>query len=363
LKICVICSGYSTVFGGVETVISELSEYWVKQGNEVYILSGWGKKEGPKRVKLLKLPFISYKIFRKIPFFKRMLSASELEGLSLVPFCILSLICLDPDIVLSNQLSETIPALILKFPSVMISQAPIRLRFKTFNRVDRVIVNDFDSYKSLNLDGIRTQLMFNGVNEPGNRDSDIQLLKKKYGISNNSIIILTIARLDSNKRINLLLDAFSLIKQEATLIIVGEGPELEYLKKQASSIKTGNKIVFVKPLPHDQVNELYQLCDVFTLPSKLEGMPLVLIEALSFGKTVVTNPAPVKKFILDRFGVFSNVEDPIEYSKSLIDALSSKIDINSEEFIQHMNKFQWSKISQQYIETFHEVLSERKSVK
>jgi glycosyltransferase involved in cell wall biosynthesis len=205
--------------------------------------------------------------------------------------------------------------------------------------------------------------MFNGVNDSSNGNPDLHLLREKYGISNNSIIILSIARLDSNKRINLLLDAFSLIKQEVTLIIVGEGPELEHLKKQATSINTGNKIVFVKPLPHDQVIELYQLCNVFTLPSKLEGMPLVLIEALSFGKTVVTNPAPVKKFILDKFGVFSNVEDPKEYSTSLIDAMSNKIDINSEEFIQHMNKFQWSIISQQYIETFHEVLSERKHAK
>ena len=361
MKICVICSGFSYIYGGVETVVFKLSEHWARQGHEVYILSGRGKKAGPKGVRLIKLPLVPLNYFKKIPLLTKIFSASEFEGLSLLPFALLCLMGINPDIVLSNQLAETLPAQILRIPCVMISQAPITLRFNAFKKADKVIVNDPQSYETLKEHGIRTELILNGVDKSGAPETNLKRLRAKYKVSSRSKVILTVARLDTNKRINLLIDAFKLIKQDATLIIVGEGPELTRLKKQASSIKSQNKIIFVKPMPHEQLKELYQLCDVFTLPSKLEGFGLVLLEALSFGKTVVTTPAPVKKFILGKFGVFTNVEDPHEYSENLLQAASNKLDVNSSEYIRHMQKFYWDHIALQYIEVFHGVLQKNHS--
>lgn len=360
MKICVICSGFSYIYGGVETAVFKLSEYWVKQGHKVYILSGRGRKSGIKGVKLIKLPFLPARYFQKVPLITKVFPADEFESLSMLPFALLCLIGIKPDIVLSNKLAETLPALILRIPCVMISQAPIRLRFNAFKKVDKVIVNDPQSYKVLKQYGINTEFILNGVDKPSIFKNDLKGLKAKYKIPDKSIVILSVARLDVNKRINLLIDAFKLIKEDATLIIVGEGPELPSLKKQASSINSRNKIIFLKPMPHGQLQELYQLCDVFTLPSKLEASPLVLLEALSFGKPVVTNPDPRKRFILGNFGIYTNVEDPNEYSKSLLYAASKRIDLTSFEYLCHIEKFDWKQIAQQYINVFSNILKEHR---
>lgn len=362
LKICIVCSGFSYIYGGVETVVFKLGEHWAREGHEVYILSGFGKKAGPKGVRLIRLPFIPLEYFQKIPLVSRIFPASEFEALSLLPFVLLCLITINPDIVLSNRLAETLPALILKIPCVMISQAPIRLRFNAFKKVEKVIVNDPQSYKMLKQYGIEVEFILNGVDKPDIMEKDLKELKAKYGIPDSSFVILTIARLDANKRINLLIDAFKLIREDATLVIVGEGPELSSLKKQASSVKSKNKkIIFLKPMPHSQLKELYQLCDVFTLPSKLEAFGLVLLEALAFGKSVVTSHEPRRKFILGNFGVYTDVENPCEYSRSLLHAVSNKIDVTSPEYLQHMQKFDWRQIAQHYIEVFNNVLKKTSS--
>jgi glycosyltransferase involved in cell wall biosynthesis len=358
MRICIICSGFSSIYGGVEESVFALSKLWVRHGHEVSIISGRGERVGPAQVRLIKLPFISRRIFQKIPFLRNLLQDTEFEALSLLPFALLYLLGNNSDIILSNQLAETLPAMILNIPSVMFSQAPIHLRFNAFKKVDKVIVNDFQSRKILGKYGIETELILNGVNRRF-KETDLEKLRAKYEISRASKVFLTVARLEKVKRINLLIDAFELIKQDAVLFIRGDGSELPALRKQASLIKSRNRIIFLKPMPQEQLDELYQLCDVFTLPSKLEGLPLVLIEALSFGKPVVTNSTPEKRFILGEFGVFTNVENPDDYSENLLRATLVKIDVASPEYLSHMAKFSWTQISQQYIRMLDVVLSNR----
>jgi glycosyltransferase involved in cell wall biosynthesis len=357
IKICVICSGFSSIYGGVETPVFKLSELWAKNGYEVCIISGRGKRTGPKGVRLIKLPFIPRKYFPNIPLLTRVFPNHELEGFSFLPSALLCLMGVDPDIVLSNQIGETFPALILGKPSIMISQAPIKMRFNTFKRASRVIVETPLSQEIIRKYGIDTDVILYGVDTSKTAEVKAKQLRLKYGISDNSIIILTVAQLVPHKRINLLIEAFKLIEQSATLIIVGEGSDLSRLRKQAHSANLDNKIIFVKPMPHNQLMEFYQLCDIFTLPSVCEPFGIVFIEALSFGKIIVTNlePEAVKRLVIGNFGVFTNVNDPIEYSKSLVQAASMRIDVSSAEYIQHMQKFNWNDIAFQYEKIFHEV--------
>ena len=356
MRICIICSGFSSIYGGLETSAFELSKRWATQGHEVLIISGRGEKTGPVQVRLIKLPFIPRKIFQHVPLLSKLLPSSEFEALSFLPFTLLYLLGKNFDVILSNQLVETLPALILNIPSVMISQAPLPLRFNAFKKVDSVIVNDFQSHAALRRYGIGTELILNGANNPL-QEANSEKLRTRYKIPKEAKVFLTVARLDKNKRVNLLIDAFERIQQDAVLIIVGDGSELLALEKQASLIKSKNRVFFVKPMAHEQLEQFYQICDVFTLPSKLEGLPLVLIEALRFGKPVVTNATPEKRFILGKFGVFTDVENPEDYSESLLRATLVKIDVTSSEYLFHMEKFSWTQISQNYIRVFTEILS------
>lgn len=364
MRICVVCSGFSSVFGGLETVYKKLCKQWAENGHEAIVISGFGSIPSLGKYKVLKTPLIPRKFLEKSgthAILKTLgLDSYELEGLSCLPFIALRLIKLKPDIVLSNTLFETIAPLKLGLPCVMVSQAFIQHRLKIFEKVDRVIVNDTESYKRLKELGIKTELILNGIEIPdATQKINMEALRAKHSIPNGSKVILTVARLHSFKRIPLLIDAFSLIRQHAILIIIGDGPELPSLKRQASRYSLQNKVIFLKHVLQQELDEFYQLCDVFTLPS-LESFGIVLLEALSYGKMVVTNPSPEKKFILDRFGLLTNVEDPEEYSMSLLQAASMKININSADYIEHMQKFNWNNIALQYMKVFQDVSQKRR---
>jgi glycosyltransferase involved in cell wall biosynthesis len=356
MKILFYCSGFLTVYGGVEESISALSEFFVRKNHSVFILSGFGSKNVSKHFTVIKFPFIPRKYFHFIPFLEKLFPLSEFEALSMLPFTFFLLFLIHPDIILSNQLAETLPSLMLGIPSVMISQSNDRMRINSFKKVDKVIVNDPRSIHKLKEYSVDSKLILNGFDNLSAKEDNcaecIINFKKNFKFNRNEKVILTIARLDQNKRINLLIEAVSVMDIPVSLIIIGDGPELKNLKKQASSLNSEHHVFFLKPMPHDKLRKYYQICDVFTLPSKIEGLPLVLIEALSWKKTVVVNSTPEKRYILGDYGIYTNVENKYEYSRSLSDARELEVNVDFEKYI---SKFKWDAISEEYLKLFAEI--------
>lgn len=359
MRICVICSGFASWYGGVETSLKYLVQYWIKYGNDVYILSGWGSKTMPENVKIIKLPFISRRYFDKLPLVNKLffLPTFELEGFTMLPFLLPYLKRVNPHIVLTVTLPETIASLLLGFPTIMISQAGTWYRLKLYRKADLIIVNEPFSLIRLKSMGFKVNFILNGVEIKEIQPSFLETVRSKYKIPKEGIKILSVARLDGQKRIHLLIEAFKLIREKATLIIVGEGPELARLQQMCALLQ--NRVIFLSRVPHEEVLALYKLCDVFSLPSLGEACSLVIIEALSSGKPVVTNPEPVKKFLLDGYGIFVNVEDPKKYAEGLMIAASKGLNVKSPKFRRYIHKFSWDKIAEDYIDTFKEILDQR----
>jgi len=317
----------------------------------------------PNGVKVLKIPFISRKYFDKLPLINRFLfflPTFELESFSMLPFLLPRLKKVNPDLVLTVTLPETMASLLLGFPTIMISQAGSWYRLNIYKKVDLIIVNEPFSLFRLKSMGFKVKLILNGVEIKNIEPSFLEEVRSKYNIPKNGIKILSIARLDSQKRIHFLIEAFKLIQEKAVLVIVGEGPELQRLKQMCTSIQ--NRVIFLSRVPHEEILALHKLCDVFSLPSSGEAFGLVIMEALSSGKHVVTNPEPVKKFLLNDYGIFVNVEDPKKYSQALLFAATHKLDTSCIKFKKYVSKFSWEKIAQEYLDVFRRVLQERDKI-
>jgi len=69
--------------------------------------------------------------------------------------------------------------------------------------------------------------------------------------------------------------------------LIGDGPERHALEKKARALELEGKLKFWGRLPNPAVLEKLSLADVLVIPSRNEGGPLVLIEALALGRTVV----------------------------------------------------------------------------
>lgn len=126
--------------------------------------------------------------------------------------------------------------------------------------------------------------VFNALDKRVN--SDLMMLDVNGEAKKPTLKVLYVGRLVDWKRIDILIDAFARCKNtEAELIIVGDGPlrhELTLYAKNAS-----NRIRLTGAVPHDQINAIYDIADIFVLPSIRECGGAVVLEAMARGLPVI----------------------------------------------------------------------------
>ncbi|TSC72474.1 MAG: glycosyltransferase [Parcubacteria group bacterium Gr01-1014_38] len=117
------------------------------------------------------------------------------------------------------------------------------------------------------------------------------------------LTILTVSRLISRKRIDVLLVAAARLKEKMSMPfrveIVGDGVDRPYLATFAATVGVTDIVRFQGDVEHDRLPSVYQEADIFVLTSLAEGMPNVLLEALASGLPLIaTNTGGSAELIL-----------------------------------------------------------------
>ncbi len=107
--------------------------------------------------------------------------------------------------------------------------------------------------------------------------------------------LLFVGRLIERKGVQYLLHSLPQILSQTDVLlhIVGEGPERAKLITLARHLKVDKKVIFHGKIKDNQLHNLYRRCDLFILPSiydikgDTEGLGVVILEAMSYGKPVV----------------------------------------------------------------------------
>ena len=119
-------------------------------------------------------------------------------------------------------------------------------------------------------------------------------------------VILTVARLVPIKNVALLVDALAILRQRVPrvhLLIVGEGPDAEALKRRAAALGVSGAVTFAGYVPQAETPAFYRSGDVFGLSSDFDNSPNVVLEAMASGLPVVTTDVGgVREFVADRIG-------------------------------------------------------------
>ena len=131
----------------------------------------------------------------------------------------------------------------------------------------------------------------NGVDlssfQPGKAAAEIY---RKYQIPQKVPIVLYVGRVDPEKQVGRVIDAFSKVQKkisEAKLLIVGDGVDRERLEKKVARIGLSQSVRFLgKVLPPD-LYEIYKVGTVFATASEIETQGIVLIEAAAAGLPLV----------------------------------------------------------------------------
>lgn len=100
-------------------------------------------------------------------------------------------------------------------------------------------------------------------------------------------LVLFLGRLVRYKRIDLLIDAMSAL--EATLVVVGDGPERERLQQLVRCRRLQSRVAFVGAVDNDERGAYYHAADVFVLPSatRAESFGIAMLEAMACGTPAV----------------------------------------------------------------------------
>ena len=168
--------------------------------------------------------------------------------------------------------------------------------------------------------GRKTVFIPNGVNRPIIREP--QLIKEKFRLNKDSYILF-LGRLVPEKGISYLIEAFKQIDTDKKLVIAGGSSDTdEFLCELKKLAKNDKRILFTGFVQGQLLEELYSNAYVYALPSDLEGMPLSLLEAMSYGNCcVVSDIAECAEVVEDKAVVFqkSNVEQLEEKLQDLCD--------------------------------------------
>lgn len=168
--------------------------------------------------------------------------------------------------------------------------------------------------------GRKTVFIPNGVNRPVIREA--QLIKEKFGLNKDNYILF-LGRLVPEKGISYLIEAFKQINTDKKLVIAGGSSDTDgFLCDLKKITKDDERIIFTGFVQGQLLEELYSNAYVYVLPSDLEGMPLSLLEAMSYGNCCVVSDISECADVVEDKAVISpksNVEQLKEKLEDLCD--------------------------------------------
>ncbi|MBF0280749.1 MAG: glycosyltransferase [SAR324 cluster bacterium] len=120
-----------------------------------------------------------------------------------------------------------------------------------------------------------------------------QILKTKLGFKDKPFLISYTGRFEERKRVIDLIIAWQLIAErfpQHHLVLVGTGEEFESCRSHVNSLNLSLQVTFVGEVAN--VEDYLKITDYYVFPSRLEGMPNVILEAMACGLPIVSTAIP-----------------------------------------------------------------------
>lgn len=181
-----------------------------------------------------------------------------------------------------------------------------------------------------------TVLIPNGVMTHENRKAN--LITQKFGLHKDEYIC-ALSRLTEEKGIHFLIEAYKELKTDKKLVIAGDDPN----------------IIFTGFVSGKILEEIYSNAYVYVLPSKLEGMPLSLLEAMSYGNCVIgSDIAEIADVVEDKAILFkkANVEDLKEKLQMVCDDVELVEKYKNEASGYICGRYNWEDVVNRTVEVY-----------
>ena len=207
--------------------------------------------------------------------------------------------------------------------------------------------------------GRETNFIPNGVNRPKLRAAE--QISEKFGLSKDSYILF-LGRLVPEKGIRYLIEAFKQVKTDKKLVIAGGSSDTDSFERELKDLaKNDERIIFTGFVQGSLLDELYSNAYIYTLPSDLEGMPLSLLEAMSYGNCSLVSDIPeCTEVVEDKALIFkkSDVSDLWEKLQDACNHPENVMELKKEAADFICKKYDWDDV----VEKTRELYRRNKSV-
>lgn len=199
----------------------------------------------------------------------------------------------------------------------------------------------------------KTRFIPNGVNRPTIRMADE--INKKFGLEKDSYLLF-LGRIVPEKGIQYLVKAFRGVRTDKKLVIAGGSSNTDDFMQELKKLAKGDdRIMFTGFVQGKVLDELYSNAYVYTLPSDLEGMPLSLLEGMSYGNCcLVSDIEECASVVEDKAILFkkSDVNDLKENLQKICDDMNlvRKYKMEAADYI--CKKYNWNDIVRKTIELY-----------
>lgn len=167
---------------------------------------------------------------------------------------------------------------------------------KYLTKVDFVVCPSNKSYSYLKsiLPTAKSQVLHNAMNKDLIESAlptalEAVEMRKELGLNVEDKVLIFVGRIGKEKRVKeLVTNLLPLLQQKAVkLILVGEGPDLNFLKEFSTENEVSESIIFTGFVPWEKVIKLYSISDIFISVSKSEVHPMTALEAANCGLPII----------------------------------------------------------------------------
>jgi glycosyltransferase involved in cell wall biosynthesis len=210
----------------------------------------------------------------------------------------------------------------------------------------------------------KVEVVYNGVDltkfRPiiGKREE----MRKKIGVSQDAIVVLTVRRLVYKNGIDTLMDcANSVIRKNRKIVflVVGDGPDLNSVRLEIKRLGIESNFRLVGFVSDQDLPSYYNAADLFVLPSKSgEGLPLVVLESMASGLPVIaTNVGGIKEILIDDYGQLVPPNRPDLLATSVLDFVEINDAPGKKELRARVEeKFNWETNVERLVEIYEELI-------
>ena len=357
--------------GGIEIVVEELATRMVEQGHAVTVYNRSGHhvagKEFDTNVKKVK----EYKGIRV-----RRVPTIEMKGLAAITSSFFAAICATfggYDVIHFHAEGPSVMVVIArlfrkrmvvtihgldwqraKWGKGAVKYLKLGEKFAA-KYADEVIVLS-ENVKKYFKDTYGRDVLFipNGITEPEQKRPE--LITQKWKLEKRNYI-LYLGRIVPEKGIHYLIEAYRQVKTECPLVIAGGSSDTDEYMGELRKLAGGDKrIIFTGFVQGQELEELYSNAYLYTLPSELEGMPLSLLEAMSYGNCCLVSDIPECSQVVGEYGVTFKCGDVNSLKEKLEFLLSNPEDtekyrMSAKDYV--LGRYDWNRIVEQTVALYY----------